>query len=177
VRSSATPGCRRGGATRPSSDRRIEELIALWPDATTTAAFLSRLAADDLGSTVRWRGQEKLRRIENLAVVLNAEGMQTPQDLVTAYEDEAVALSLMRTLRQIRGIGPKTVNYLAILAGSKQYVAVDRHLRAFVREAGITGLSDESVRRLYIAVAARRGWTPGDLDAAVWRYRTTVRKR
>lgn len=152
---------------------RVTDLVQLWPAATTTAAFIAQLATNDLGAALRWRGPKKLLLIENLAAVMNIEGVQTPADLAAAYADESAATAFATKLRQIRGVGPKTVNYLAILAGSKQYVAVDQHLRAFVHEAGVMSLTNEEVRHLYVVAATERGWTPGDLDAAVWAYRAT----
>jgi hypothetical protein len=155
---------------------RLRRLVEEWPEATTTSAFVAHLAANDLGATLQWRGQKKLAVIAALAAELNTANIETPAGLAAIYADEQSAATLAVRLRQVKGVGPKTIDYLAILVGSDQHVAIDLHLRAFARDAGITTLTYSDLRGLYTAAAGERGWTPGDLDRAVWRYQTKVRR-
>lgn len=143
---------------------RLRRLIELWPTASTTSAFVSYLATKDLSAVLQWRGQKKLAVISALADALQAANLETTTDLGAAYVDDQAAAALASSLRMVNGVGRKTIDYLAILVGSDQHVAVDQHLRAFARQAGITNLSYEELRGLYVAAARRRGWTPGALD-------------
>lgn len=155
---------------------RLRRLVEEWPAAVTTSAFVAHLATHDLGATLPWRGQKKLAVIAALAAELHTASIETPADLAAIYADEQSAAALAAKLRKVKGIGPKTIDYLAILVGSDQHVAVDLHLRAFARAAGITALTYSDLRGLYTAAAAQRGWKPGDLDRVVWRYQTKVRR-
>jgi hypothetical protein len=115
--------------------------------------------------------QKKLGVIKDLADVLQAASIETTSDLAAAYADDQAAAALTSSLRKVNGVGSKTIDYLAILVGSDQHVAVDQHLRAVAQEAGVTNRSYSELRGLYTAVARHRGWTPGELDRAVWLHR------
>lgn len=67
------------------------------------------------------------------------------------------------------GVGPKTAAYIAILAGLS-VVAVDVHLRRFVREAGLIVESDESVRQLVASTADRLCQDQSSMDRSIWTY-------
>lgn len=64
----------------------------------------------------------------------------------------------------------QTVDYLAILTGSTEHVAVDSQLRVFVRDAGVRASDYDEVRKVITDAAADRGWDPGALDAAIWAH-------
>jgi hypothetical protein len=153
---------------------RLRRLVELWPAATTTSAFVAQLATDDLGAILQWRGQKKLAVIAGIANVLATAHIETPAQLAAIYADSQAAMTLS-SLRRVKGVGPKTIDYLAILVGSSQHVAIDQHLRGFARDAGIADLTYDGLRTLYAAAAHRRGWRLGDLDAAIWRYQANAR--
>lgn len=155
---------------------RLRRLVEEWPAAVTTSAFVAHFAAHDLGAMLPWRGQKKLAVIAALAAELHTANIEAPADLAAIYADEQSAAALATKLRKVKGIGPKTIDYLAILVGSDQHVAVDLHLRAFAQAAGITVRTYSDLRALYAAAAGERGWKPGDLDRAVWQYQTKVRR-
>jgi hypothetical protein len=73
-------------------------------------------------------------------------------------------------LRQITGVGPKTVDYLRLLAGSTDTVAIDTHLIGFAMNAGVRNLSYSYLKQVYLRSAVLRSWQAGSIDAAVWSY-------
>ncbi|MEU9031793.1 hypothetical protein AB0D46_30560 [Streptomyces sp. NPDC048383] len=68
----------------------------------------------------------------------------------------------------MKGVGPKTVDYLGNLVGRSQ-VAVDVHLRTFAAHAGVPNLPYEQLRTAYEEAAALLGHEPAGMEHAVWR--------
>jgi len=151
---------------------RIERLLTSWHEATTTSAFRERLNTDSLSAVLNWRGPRKLAVIDGITTALEMTGIETVDQLRQHYLDDAAAPMLIQRLRSVRRVGPKTVNYLAILAGTGQHVAIDVHLRRFARDAGIANGRDAHLANTYLDAAGQLGWTPGELDRAVWLYQS-----
>ncbi len=152
---------------------RVRELRRRWPDAETTSRFLAHIEGDALAQVLRWDpASKKLATATDLAALLARESVETVQDLHDAVTDVA----FRRRLRSVKGVGPKTVDYLAILAGAVDQAAVDVHLRRFVHEAGAEASTYAEVQDVIAEVAAERGWTVGVLDAAIWQYRSSRRR-
>ncbi|MDQ0030142.1 hypothetical protein [Arthrobacter bambusae] len=149
---------------------RVRALRQAWPDADTTSGFVQRLGGGDLPSVLNWKGRKKLAIIENLAAALQELGIETTQDLYAAYTDPAKSEPLIARLRSISGVKNKTVDYLAMLVGIEERVAIDSHLIAFASAAGVDDMVYEQLSDMYIAAAARLGCTPRALDSAVWKY-------
>ncbi|WP_051684255.1 hypothetical protein [Blastococcus sp. URHD0036] len=145
---------------------RVRALRAAWPDADTVSRFADRLRTSDIGTALNWRGPRKLRVIHELTAALQHEGVETVSDLRQRLAAED---GLLRArLREVRRVGPKTVDYLSILAGSPDHVAVDVHINGFVLDAGIPSLTYSECVAVVRSAAAMRGWAAGDLDAAIW---------
>lgn len=75
---------------------------------------------------------------------------------------------LRAELGALWGVGPKTLNYLSILAGDARVVAIDVQIRTVARAAGITDVTTGHLESVLHETAAIRGWRAGDLDAAIW---------
>ncbi len=145
---------------------RVRALQAAWPDADTVSRFSDRLKTSDIGAQLRWRGPRKLRVIQELTATLHGEQVETVADLRRRLAEEDG--QLRSRLRQVGRVGPKTVDYLSILAGSPDHVAVDVHIEGFVQEAGIPPQTYDGCVAVIRRAAAMRGWSAGDLDAAIW---------
>ena len=75
-------------------------------------------------------------------------------------------------------VGPKTVDYISVLAGSNEHVAVDMHIKAFVRDAGISYWNNYHRVSVLVAETAKNlECTTGALDAAIWRFMSEGGKR
>lgn len=152
---------------------RVRRLVADWPEAITTSAFLERMRTDDVATVLGWKpGSKKMTTLQDLADLLLREGVETTDDLQRALGDPA----FRSRLRAVKGVGPKTVDYLAILTGSTEHVAVDSQLRAFVRDAGVSTSDYDEVRKIVTDAAAERGWEAGALDAAIWAHQSGATK-
>lgn len=111
---------------------RIKTLFEKYPEANTTSAFWSLINRIDLKDLINWSHPEKPRRIRELTRFFLERGIETEENLSEWIQKE----ENRRALLQIKGIGPKTVDYLKMLAGLPA-IAVDRHLKNFLRLAGI----------------------------------------
>lgn len=155
---------------------KVRALYAAWPEASTTTAFLRRLAVDDVGLVLGFRGR-KLRVLSDLAVALREEDIETAQDLRLRLQDPSQVAHLRHRLLQVHGVGEKTVDYLGILAGVQERVAVDVHLRKFVEDAGITQQGYAQVAAVIRDAALLLHCPAAALDAAIWRYMSSRPRR
>ncbi|MGY4785855.1 hypothetical protein ACVH9Z_39090 [Rhodococcus opacus] len=146
-----------------------------WPDAATISGFQARLAQNNFGEWIPFRGKKPVI-IEAMADALGEMGVETVGDLLHCYTDAERELDLIFQLDPVKGVGPKTINYLAILAGSPDHVAIDGQLTTFAQEAGVSTRSERFLGTFYRSAAKQLGCTAASLDAAVWTYMST-RKR
>lgn len=156
---------------------RVVRLIKRWPDAGTLSGFRRRMADESISDTLAWRGPQKLAVIAALTKAFDEAGVDRVADLANTLADEDRGLELRRALRRIAYVGPKTVDYIAVLAGSAEHVAVDMHIKGFAREAGVSYWNDYSrVSQLVKETAEAGGWSTGALDAAIWSYMSERKK-
>ncbi|WP_329389291.1 hypothetical protein OG625_35785 [Streptomyces sp. NBC_01351] len=146
---------------------RILRLQAAWPDAATVGGFRSRLAAEDLAVAMDFADPRRVATAHGIADLLAAQGVDTRADLHVWLDHAANRAAL----RSVKGVGPKTVDYIGNLVGRSQ-VAVDVHLRAFAADAGVVGLRYEALRSAYEGAAAALGHEPGGLEHAVWSWKS-----
>lgn len=137
---------------------RVERLLAAWPEAATVDLFRARVAAEGLGGVLDWNHPEKLSRALRLADLLATEGVQTVPDL----REWCLRADSRTKLLKLKGVGEKTADYIAVLAGGHA-IAVDRRIRAFVGPG-----TDDEIRALLTTVAAQLELDLGVLDRVVW---------
>ena len=147
---------------------RVRMLLDAWPEATTTGVFLERIEQEGLHDVLNWPHGEKPARIEALAHLLDSEGVQTVEQLGAWVQDPMSRSKLLA----LHGIGKKTADYLANLAGHS-VSAVDRHIRAFVARAGVDVHRYADVHALLAAVAEREHLHLGALDRQIWKFMST----
>lgn len=102
---------------------RVVRLIELWPDADTLRGFKRRMDTESISEAIDWRGPQKLAVIDALTKAFDEAGVDTVADLAGTLADEQSGPELRRALRRIAYVGPKTVDYIAVLAGSAEHVA------------------------------------------------------
>ncbi len=144
---------------------RVKELQTAWPDAHTVTRFRARAAEGELGALLRTANRRKLAAIAAITDLLAASGVETRDELRSWLKKDTSRSALLA----VHGVGPKTVDYLGSLVGGSQ-VAVDIHLRAFARQAGVGAATYHGLRRVYEEVADRLGHDRGGLEHAVWNH-------
>lgn len=146
---------------------RVVDLMQAWPDANTTSGMVRRMSVDDVGAVLRWRGK-KLVTLSGLVAAMQDLDVETVDDLRARLSDPVTREATVSRLRQVSGVGPKTLDYLGILVGLADRVAVDVHVRRFARAAGLQDLRYDHLQGVLTAVASLRAWDLGALDAAIW---------
>ena len=138
-----------------------------WPDAKTTSGLRKRLQAYDLGDVIRYQSPSRVLQVEQMAAVLANHNVETMDDFRDMLSDQQRRSTLRKDLGDIKYVGPKTLDYLEVLAGLSS-VAVDSRLMRVTKAAGIDRTDYDYLAAVIRAAAADRGWRPGDLDAALW---------
>ena len=156
----------RSNSAPPSSHGCVA--AAAVADAETTSGFRARIQAEDLHAVLPWRGEVKVKKIHDLTEAMSDLGVETTRDLRGLIENQDTRAATRARLFAVHQVGRKTVDYLAILVGCTDEVAVDKHVQAFAREAGLEGMTDHQLGQLIEEAARSRGWAPGAVDAAIW---------
>ncbi|MFE3559566.1 hypothetical protein ACFXKW_32630 [Streptomyces sp. NPDC059193] len=146
---------------------RLIHLQKAWPDAATVRGFRARIAVEDLSVAMDFNSPGRVATAHAMADLFAAGGVDTPDDLHAwlGHQDNRAAL------RIVKGVGPKTVDYIGNLVGRSQ-VAVDVHLRRFAAEAGLPDIGYEQLRAVYEEAAEVLGHDRAGLEHAVWRWKS-----
>jgi hypothetical protein len=146
---------------------RLLQLQLAWPDAATVYGFQRRLATEDLALAMNFKSPSRVATAHGITNLLAARGIDTRDDLHAWLGHQANRAAL----RAVKGVGPKSVDYIGNLVGRSQ-VAVDVHLYAFAVDAGVSGLPYEQLRAVYEETAAVLGHERSGLEHAVWQYKS-----
>lgn len=149
---------------------RVFALKEAWPDADTTSGVARRLLEGTLPLVLSWKGRKKLAVFEALTAAFLEIEIETVDDLHSAFKNPETSRVLTDRLNSIKGVKSKTVDYLAILVGIKDRVAIDSQLRAFAAAAGLETVDYARLAVAYAAASAVIGCTPAALDSAVWKH-------
>jgi len=152
---------------------RVEALLAAYPGAKTTSEFQRILMIEGAAALLKWRPDRKIETLVDLTRFFVAEGVETVDELRAWLLDEAT----MPRLRGIKGIGPKTADYLKSLAGISTSM-VDVHIYRFLALAGVEvkGYDDaqEVIRATAVLLNTRAGSSRSiderTLDYSIWTY-------
>lgn len=144
---------------------RVRYFLQHYPTVNNSSDFLECLRAHGAERVLRWTHSEKIERLIDLTEFFVSEGIETVENLF----DWIVERDKREVLLTLHGIGRKTVDYLAMLVGVPS-IAVDRHLRKFIRAAGVD-VDDYDDNRRIAEIAADLLQAPRSaFDYAVWSY-------
>ena len=141
---------------------RVLRVLDTYPKAATTSGFLNVLEAKGYQEVLNWNDEEKPARLKRLATFLKDRNVETVGDLKTWLARPESRKELLG----IKGVGPKTADYVPILAGLPS-VAVDRHIERFCAGAGI---ERKTIRKSVKEAATELGVDEGCLDYSIWFY-------
>jgi endonuclease III len=125
-----------------------------------------------LNNVLNWQHIEKPIRIGRLTEFLKGQQIETEHELSGWLMDD----TNVDALRKLNGIGPKTVDYLKSLVGL-QAVAVDRHVKTFVKWAGVDASTYDEIRELVSKAADSLEVKRQAFDHAIWSYVSSSQKR
>lgn len=156
-------------AVRP----RVEDFRSRFPQCKTTKDFLRIIAEIPVSELINWQGV-KAERIVKLTEFLNTNNIQTESEMLDWLKSPANCA----LIQGIKGIKQKTTDYLKILGGEQETVAVDTHLRNFIAiYGGHSGtLEYEEGKSILIATAQKLNITASKLDHSIWKFMSTRKK-
>lgn len=111
---------------------------------------------------------QKIERIYALVKFLKNEKIETEDDFFIWLSDNG---NLLR-LAQLKGIKDKTIDYLKILTGHKETVAIDVRLLNFIKTIcpELDNLTYEYAKELLMKTAKELNVEPATLDFSIWTY-------
>jgi hypothetical protein len=154
---------------------RTKRIMTKWPAEKTVTLVLDLLRSvtatqflncKDSESSKSWLGH-RVERFSAILHLLKQEGIESETDLRAWLLND----SNLPKLHAIKGVGPKTVDYLKILVGL-QGTAIDGRLRKFIGMAGIaTSPNDyDTLRDMVNRAADLLSVERSVLDHSIWRY-------
>mgnify|MGYP003462303760 CR=1 FL=1 len=144
---------------------RVSSILKEYPQACNVDHFNAILHKFGYENVLRWNNPVKLQRMKNLISFCRDNNIQTANDLVLFLSDAKKA----STLKEIKGIGNKTYDYLLKLM-NVDTVAVDRHIFSFIKEAGITSHNYQEVKSTVEFAADFLGISRRCIDYSIWSY-------
>lgn len=139
----------------------------------TTTDFYNLISTNDLSELINMKGQ-KIERIHTLVKFLKNEKIETEDDFYTwlLNNDNLLALS------NLKGIKGKTIDYLKILTGHKESIAIDSRLLNFIKICcpDLDNMTYEFAKELLMKTAKNLRVDPATLDFSIWTYMTDHKK-
>ena len=144
---------------------RVNAILQNYPKENTTSYFLKLLVSEGAKAVLNWRDDEKPNRVLALTRFLIGEGIETEKDLLHWIAQE----ENLEKIQGVRGVGPKTADYLRILVGY-QTTVVDRYVYRLIEEAGLGKLQYEEARDVLDVAADTRGVPRASFDYSIWLF-------
>lgn len=144
---------------------RALRLLTEYSDYKTTCDFLILMQVIPLQELINWKHPIKIDRIKKLTWFLYNNGIETERDLAKWLKIK----NNCEKLKELNGIGNKTIDYLKILSGTES-LAIDRHLFKFLELVGIPKYSYEETKLIYEKTAKSLNITAYELDKLIWSY-------
>lgn len=151
---------------------RVQAILEIFPAAKTVSALTQVIAMHGSGKFLQWRHHEKVSRFDDLVEFLVCSNIENTSDLNEALLND----SFRSDIREVRGIGPKTVDYMACLVGV-DCIAVDRHIRGFAELAGLKDVSYEYLRDAFSFAADLLSISRREFDASIWQFQAMSNSR
>jgi thermostable 8-oxoguanine DNA glycosylase len=148
---------------------RVDKFKNEHRDIKTTSQFYELISNNDLPELIKMKGQ-KPERIHALVKFLKNEKVETEDDFYTWLENSN---NLLR-LSNIKGIKSKTIDYLKILTGHKETVAIDTRLINFIKLCcpELENVSYEFGHNLLMKTSKKLNIEAATLDFSIWSYMT-----
>jgi hypothetical protein len=143
---------------------RVQAILRTHPSYHTISSLSSLLQDGKTSAFLNWRHHEKVSRFEALVIFLQKWGVEDVQDLRAAL----VSDEFCDAIQNVRGVGPKTVDYMACLVGIDS-IAIDRHVRKFAKEVGVENDGYHFLRSSFCCAADLLSLPRREFDAWLWR--------
>ncbi|OGI21822.1 MAG: hypothetical protein A2287_03895 [Candidatus Melainabacteria bacterium RIFOXYA12_FULL_32_12] len=149
---------------------KVLHVLQKYPDAKTTSGFLKTLKEEGYPKVLVWKNQEKPERMINLLNLLKSENVENEEELKSWLKNS----ENINKLKEIKGIGDKTVDYLKILVGISTN-AIDRHVFNFLNAANIKVKDYNEAHQIVSKTADLLAIDEAVFDYSIWKYMSTKR--
>jgi hypothetical protein len=149
---------------RHTVEPRVRNILARYPEAKTTTAFQAIIQIEGAAQVLDWAEGAKPQRLRDLLHLLSAECLETESDLHRWLHENGNAARI----QTIPGVKTKTFQYLRMLCGEPDAVAVDVNLRTFFTLAGVAVSGDQELAVIVRLAAHQLDVAPAALDHALW---------
>lgn len=151
---------------------RITAILEAFPHAETLSALIEVLEAEGSPKFLQWKHSEKVTRFDALVEFLATAQIENTCHLGNALRENG----FREDIRRIKGVGLKTVDYMACLVGV-DCIAVDRHIIGFAEFAGLKDSRYEYLRNVFGLAADLLSISRREFDAQIWSYQSMKSKR
>jgi len=151
---------------------RIASILETFPHASTVNTLIEVIETEGSPKFLRWEHGEKISRFDSLVTFVAEAEIESTSELGEALRDD----SFRSDIQRLRGVGPKTVDYMACLVGV-DCIAVDRHVRGFAVFAGLEDSSYDYLRDVFSFAADLLSVSRRDFDASIWHYQSAKTAR
>ncbi len=146
---------------------RIESILKTFPHAATINVLIDVIAIEGSPKFLQWEHFEKVSRFDGLVAFVADAQIESTDDLGAALRDDGFRADI----RQVKGVGPKTVDYMACLVGV-DCIAVDRHIKGFAESAGLENDGYDYLRDVFSYAADLLSISRREFDAQIWHYQS-----
>lgn len=146
---------------------RVKRIVDRFPETATLKGILVIIERGATPDLLSWSHSEKIDRFIKLVRTLDNFSVKDTQQLRAWLQQQECRDELLR----IRGIGPKTIDYLCSLIGI-DCVPIDRHIRVFARCAGVPVQDYNRLKTVVSCAADLLGVSRRDFDAWIWHFET-----
>lgn len=151
---------------------RIIAILSDFPGLSRISNLLELVERGETSAFLNWTHQEKVGRFDALVLFLADASVEHVDDLKECLQDGGFA----KALRGVRGVGPKTVDYMGCLVGMDS-VAVDRHVRTFAKRVGVMEDDYDFLKTVFCYAADLLSVSRREFDAWVWQRETSLTTR
>ncbi len=146
---------------------RITSILKTYPHATTTKTLKRIIEQEGIPKFLQWKHREKISRFDNLVAFMLEAKIDSTSELSRTLQDKGFRMDI----RQVRGVGPKTIDYMACLVGV-DCIVVDRHIRGFAELAELKDDSYDYLCEVFSFAADLLSISRREFDASIWRYQS-----
>lgn len=146
---------------------RIASILNTFPHATTLNVLIEVIETEGSSRFLQWEHSEKISRFDGLVAFVADARIENTRELGAALQDDGFRASI----RHVKGVGPKTVDYMACLVGV-DCIAVDRHIKGFAELVGLENEGYNYLRDVFSFAADLLSISRREFDAQIWNYQS-----
>ena len=142
---------------------RIHRILLNYPQANVINNLITIVKNGETPQFLNWEHHEKIFRFDTIVQVMYESNITDTDCLRENLGNNRFC----KELQNIRGVGPKTVDYMSCLVGVES-VAVDRHVRSFAKRAGIIDMNYHYLKNIFCFAADLLSISRRGFDAWIW---------